>query len=368
MAGHRPGRVGIVGLGNISGQYLATLASLTGVELVAVADRELALSDNVAERTGATAMTVPDLLASPSVDVVLNLTPPPAHAQVALAAIAAGKHVYTEKPLALSTVDAYAVLDAAAGAGVRVGSAPDTFLGTGLQTSLAALRGGMVGEAFAARAYFGVPGHEAWHPAPFFFYAAGGGPVLDMGPYYITALVVHLGPVRAVTARTTRTNRVRTVATGPNAGAPITVEVPTHAEAILEHAGGALSSITLSFETWAEPDPVLEIYGTEGTLRLSDPNTFGGPAYAWLANGPQEWQELPVGGGFAGAGRGIGLAEMVQAIERSRPHRASGELARHVLDVLLAIDRAGRDRAEVELTTTAPEIALVPSGARVADE
>lgn len=360
--------VGIVGVGNISGQYFEQLAQLPSLRVVAVADVDERRAADVAAARGVEAEPADVLLADPRVDVVLNLTVPPAHADVDLAAIAAGKHVHSEKPLALTLDEGAGVLAAAARAGVRVGCAPDTFLGTGLQTSLHALRSGEIGTPFAAAALWGSPGHERWHPNPQFFYAPGGGPVMDMGPYYLTALVVHLGPVIAVQARTARSDRDRHVWSGPLTGTPLTVDVPTYAAAVLEHASGALSTVTLSYETWASSNTLLEIYGTQGTLRLADPNWFSEPVHIWRADGAQEWEERAPSAGFVGAGRGIGVAEMARAIEVGRDHRASGALGLHVLEIMSAIQNAGPGDGTVHLTTTVAPPALVPYGQDVAIE
>ena len=360
--------VGIIGTGNIVGQYLDQLAHQPSTEVVAVADAVTARAEAVASERGLRALGVAELLADEAVDVVLNLTTPPVHAELNLAAIGAGKHVYCEKPFALGLAEGLAVLAAAGQAGLRVGCAPDTFLGVGLQTTLDALQAGEIGQPFAASAFWGSPGHERWHPDPQFFYLAGGGPVLDLGPYYLTALVVHLGPVVRVQACTTTTERPRHVWSGPLEGQPIKVAVPTHATAILEHQGGAKSSVTLSYELWAHSNTGLEIYGTEGTLRLPDPNRFADPVWLWQATGAQEWVERGFTAGFDGAGRGIGVAEMGRAIAVGRPHRASGELAVHVLDVMTAIEASGREARAIELTTTVTPPPLVPGGTDVACE
>ena len=351
--------VGIVGVGVISAQYLDQIAGLTGVRVVAVADVDAARAAQVAASSGARAESVEALLADPAVDIVLNLTTPPFHAEIDRQAVAAGKHVYSEKPLALSFGDGRAVLADAERQSLRVGCAPDTFLGTGLQTTLAALRSGQIGTPFAASAFWSSPGHEQWHPNPGFYYRAGGGPVMDMGPYYLTALVTHLGPVRRVRSVVLTTGRERVVATGPLAGRRIDVEVPTHATAILEHEAGAVSTLTVSFELWESQRPQLEIYGTAGTLVLPDPNCFDGVGAVYGAGGAG-WSQLPVTHGYLGSGRGIGLAEMARAIRDGVPHRASGDLALHVLDVMAAIERPPADGSATTMTTTVDVPALVP--------
>ncbi len=358
--------IGIIGTGDISRQYFDTFAKLDSVELVAIADVDEARAKAKAAERGLQARSVDELLASSDVDLVVNLTPPAAHVEVDHAIIAAGKHVQSEKPLALSLDEGKKLLAAADAAGVQVGCAPDTFLGTGLQTTIHAVRSGTIGTPFAAAAMWGGPGPEPWHPNPQFFFLPGGGPILDMGPYYVTALVAHLGPVTAVTARTLTSNRKRVVGSGPLAGTALRVETPTYASAILEHASGALSTVTLSFETWASGNQLLEIYGTAGTLQLPDPNWFSLKGRVHLADGPEGFAELEDAAGFVETGRGIGAAELLRSVEAGRTPRASGALALHVAEILFAINNARVGDGPVALTTTVEVPALVPLGADVA--
>ncbi len=360
-----PMGVGIVGAGDILGQYLDTLAGIPSVNVVGVAARDIGRVRAALAGRDLRACTVGDLMDDPRVSLVVDLTPPAAHDAVNRAAVAAGKHVYTEKPLALSFDDGAALLASADAAGVLVGGAPDTFLGTGLQTTLHALRSGAIGTPFAATAMWGGPGPEPWHPDPQFFYLRGGGPVLDMGPYYLTALVTHLGPVATVTARTTTTDRARVVGSGPLAGTPLRVEVPTYAAAILEHVSGALTTVTLSFETWASGNQLLEIYGTAGTLRLPDPNHFSLPGAVYRAGGPDEFVPLRDAAGFVAAGRGIGLTELLRASQAHRAPRASGALALHVAEVLFAVNDARPGDGPVAMTTCPKIPEPVPLGADV---
>lgn len=350
-----PLRVGVIGVGVISAQYFASFPTLPELRLTAVADLDTARAAAVAEEQGVAALTVDELLASDDVDVVLNLTIPAAHADVALRAIAHGKHVYGEKPLALSVADGRRVLDAAAAAGVRVGSAPDTVLGTGVQTARRALEDGLVGRPVAAACFWASPGHELWHPAPDFYYREGGGPLLDMGPYYLTALVTLLGPVVRVDGAALRSDRERRIATGPRTDAPLDVEVDTHVTAILTHASGVVSTVTVSFEVWATRNALFEVYGTDGTLAVPDPNTFDGEASAFTREAG-EWLALPESAGFEGAGRGAGLADLARAIAAGVPHRASGALALHVLEIMEAVLTGGG----ATLTTTLERPAAVP--------
>ncbi|PZF65668.1 gfo/Idh/MocA family oxidoreductase [Curtobacterium sp. MCPF17_047] len=354
-----PLRVGMVGVGNISRQYLEQFPSLPDLRLTAVADLDTARAATVADEQGVHALGVDELLQSDEVDVVLNLTVPAAHAEVALRALAAGKHVYGEKPLALSTAEASPVLAAARTAGRRVGSAPDTVLGTGVQTARAALDEGRIGTPVAAAVSWSAPGHELWHPAPGFYYQPGGGPLLDMGPYYLTSLVTFFGSVVRVSGSTTRSTRERTVATGPNAGQVLAVDVDTHVVAILEHEGGVVSTLTVSFEVWATEAPLFEVHGTAGSLSVADPNRFSDPTRI-AAPADRTFRELPVLAGFPDAGRGVGLADMARAIASGEPHRASGDLAFHVLDVMESIVTAGRTHGVVEVVSRASRPAAVP--------
>jgi predicted dehydrogenase len=322
-----PVGIAVVGAGVISKQYLTNLATFPDVAVRAVADIDTERAKEVAATHGvpfggdvATALTLPD------VDIVLNLTIPAAHAEVDLAALAAGKHVYSEKPLALDRAAAAKVRAQAQAAGLAVGCAPDTFLGAGVQSALRALRSGMIGTPIAAIASFQSPGPERWHPSPEFLFQPGAGPLFDMGPYYLTALVALLGPIRqvAATARTGRAERV--IGAGPKVGTVFPVGTPTHVTALLEFTSGPSASLTLSFDAsgggyW------LEVTGTEGSLALPDPNTFGGPLR--IRRPGADWEDLPVTG--TEVGRGIGLLDMARGIRTGTPHRASGDLAEHVL-------------------------------------
>jgi predicted dehydrogenase len=356
-------RIGIVGTGVISGTYLDHLAKLPGVEVVAVADLDVSRAQVIADKNpGIRALTSAELMADPEVDIVVNLTIPAAHAPVHQAALQAGKHTYGEKPLAVDRAEAEPLLKLAAANDLRIGCAPDTVLGTGTQTARAAVDRGDIGVPTAATAFMVTPGHELWHPSPEFYYQSGGGPLLDMGPYYVTSLVTLLGPVRRVTGRAGRSKEQRTIHTGPRAGETFSVEIPTHVTGILEHESGALTTLLMSFDVWAAWLPRIELYGTEGSLSVPDPNGFDGKVeIATAAN--REWTELPVAGGYAGAGRGVGVADMARAIRTGQPHRASGSLAYHVLDVLESLLEAAAQDQPVDVASTVERPAAVPLGA-----
>ncbi|MFF3376660.1 Gfo/Idh/MocA family protein [Streptomyces sp. NPDC002680] len=340
----QPLKIGLVGAGAISSAYLDRLTVLESLELVAVADLEPQRAAAVLERVP-TARTadVDDLLAASDVDLVLNLTVPQAHAEVALRAIAAGKPVYGEKPLAGTAADAATMLAAADRAGLALGCAPDTVLGTGIQTARKAVDDGEIGTPIAATATMVTPGHEAWHPNPDFYYQPGGGPLLDMGPYYLTALVTMLGPVVRVTGAATRTRSERVIGSGPRRGEVIPVDVDTHVTGVLEHRGGVLSTIVMSFDAVDSKASRIEVHGERGSLVVPDPNNFDGDV-AIRRLGGTGWEVLPVSAGYRDTGRGCGLADLATATPQ-RPPRASGLLAHHVLDVmeqLLESAHAGR--------------------------
>ena len=360
-------RVGIVGAGQISGAYLSTLRRLSNVDVVAVGDLDEARARTAAATTpGARPLAVADLLAADDVDLVLNLTTPAAHAEIARAAIAAGKHVYGEKPLAVTTVQAGAMLAAAARAGVRLGCAPDTVLGTGVQTARACLDSGEIGKPIAATAFMVTPGHERWHPAPEFYYQPGGGPLFDMGPYYLTALVTLLGPVRCVAGMAATPRATRVIGSGPRAGAEIEVAVATHVTGVLEHANGALSTLVMSFDVWAGRLPLIEVYGTAGSLSVPDPNRFDGAVQIFRA-GAEDWAPVPEAGGYRGAARGYGVSDLASALTAGTAHRANGEIAYHVLDVMESLLAAADSGQAVDITSSCDRPPAVPFGARPDD-
>ena len=351
--------VGVVGMGAISEAYLETLDVLTSLRLLAVCDVDHERAVMAAERRpGVRPLAVDELLADPEVDVVVNLTPPAHHSSVALAAIAAGKSVYNEKPLAVTVAEGRELLHAAAIAGVRVGAAPDTVLGRGVQSARHYLDAGVIGPPSAAVASFMCPGHESWHPRPDFYYALGGGPLYDMGPYYVTALVTLLGPVMSVVGAGNAPRTTRTIRSGPRAGETIPVEVLTHVAGIVTHESGAVSTITMSFDavgTRAEP---IEVHGPVGSLVVPDPNRFDGSVLL-RSVGNNAWSGLPEAGGYAVGGRGIGVAELMTAHDPAHA-RTSGALALHVLNVLEALIDSARGGRAIEVTSPAVQPPPVP--------
>lgn len=353
-------RVGIIGCGNISGIYCQAAARYEQLNIVACADIDLPRAQARArEYHIERACTVDEILADERIDLIINLTIPQAHAEVSIRALEAGKHVYTEKPLAISFADGRRILDTARARGLRVGSAPDTFLGAGLQTGRKAVDDGLIGRPVAATAFMLGHGHEHWHPDPAFFYQRGAGPMFDMGPYYLTALIQLLGPIRRVTGATQTTFAQRVITSEPKRGETIQVEVPTHIAGVLEFASGAIATLVTSFDVWHAQVPLLEIYGSEGTLSLPDPNHFSGTVRVRRMDQPES-QELAHIRPEVDNDRGIGAAEMLEAHEKRRPHRASGEVALHVLEAMEGFHLAAQSGRHYEMTTSCERSPLLP--------
>ena len=340
-----PVRIGLIGCGRISAAYLEAAPDYPVLDIVACADLDRSAAARVAAEFGLQALDVDALLARGDIEAILNLTVPGAHAPVNLAALQAGKHVYCEKPFAVDPAAGAGVLAAARQRGLRVGGAPDTFLGAGHQTVRALVDAGRIGRVVAATAIWLGHGHEGWHPSPAFFYAPGGGPHFDMAPYHLTALVHALGPVRAVTAMAGRAFDTRTVGSGPDAGAAVPVQVSTHLSGTIEMVSGCLVTIAMSYDVWRHSNPRMELHGTAGSISAPDPNRFGGPVA--VADPGGEWTEAPLRPGPARNARSIGLADLCMGLRTGAPHRCSGELAQHVLEVMDALERSAERRAQV---------------------
>ncbi len=352
-------KVGVIGCGNISTIYLKSPQLFPILEITTCADLDRSRAEAKAAEFGIRAAEVDELLDDPAIEIVLNLTIPAAHAQVAQAALAHGKSVYNEKPLALNTADGRALIDAAHARRLRVGCAPDTFLGGGLQTCRKLIDDGWIGEPVAATAFMMSHGHESWHPSPEFYYQRGGGPMFDMGPYYVTALVSLLGPVRRVTGSTRITFPERTITSQPKYGQKVQVEVPTHVVGVLDFASGAVANIITTFDVWAAELPRIEIYGTHGSLSVPDPNTFGGPVRIRRA-GSKEWQDVPIPFHYTTNSRGLGVADMAYALRSGRAHRANADLAFHVLEIMETIHVASDEGRHVTLTSSCERPAALP--------
>ncbi len=329
-----PVKVGVVGCGNISGIYFKNLDMFRGTQLVAC-------SDLIPERSAAKVSEYPyvracsteELLADPEIGIVVNLTTPGSHYEVNLLALQAGKSVHVEKPLSITREQGRELVELARSKELRLGGAPDTFLGGGIQTCRKLIDDGWIGEPIGATAFMVNHGHESWHPDPAFYYQVGGGPMFDMGPYYLTALVALMGPIRRVTGSTRASFPERTITSEPKYGTKVKVEVPTHIAGIMEFANGAIGTILTTFDVWGSNLPRIEIYGTEGSLSVPDPNTFGGPVLV-RRMGASHWSDVPLTHGFAENSRGIAVADMASAIRSGRPHRANGDLAYHVLEAM----------------------------------
>jgi predicted dehydrogenase len=343
--------VGLIGCGVISSIYLEAPHTFDILNIVACADIDMERAKAQAERYNVPkACTVEELLADPDIDVVLNLTIPRVHAEIGIAAIEGGKATYSEKPLAINRQQGKALLDVGQAKSLRIGCAPDTFLGGGIQTCIKLIDDGAIGIPVAATAFMAGHGPESWHPDPDFFYQVGAGPMFDMGPYYLTALIAMLGPVRRVTGSARISFPERLITSQPKHGTKITVNTPTHIAGVMDFESGVVGTIITSFDVWSHHLPRIEIYGSEGSLSVPDPNTFGGPVYLRRAQ-DKEWQEVPLTHGYAKNLRGIGLADMAYALQANRPHRASGALAYHVLDIMESIHDASREGKHIELTS-----------------
>ncbi|MBE1878381.1 Gfo/Idh/MocA family protein [Myceligenerans pegani] len=352
--------VGIIGAGNISDQYLGNLTRFPDVEVRFVADLDEARAAAQATAYGVGASGgVDELLARDDIEVVLNLTVPAVHTDVSRRVLAAGKHVWSEKPLALDRDAAATLLADAEAAGLRVACAPDTVLGNGIQTALRAIARGDIGQPLTATTMFHVPGPDVWHPNPDFFFAPGGGPVLDMGPYYLTTLVHVFGSAARAQAVASTSRTSRTVGSGPRAGETFAVLVPTHHAAIIEFDGGASAQSTFSFQHALPRYGLVEINGTEGTIVLPDPNGFDGDSVLWRhgVDGPTT---IPAAG--PEYGRGAGVVDLVRSIRDGGTERASGAVAAHVLDIMLSIQEAAHAGRPVEIASAVGPVEPLPEG------
>lgn len=359
----KPVKVAVIGCGVISDIYLTNSAKWYILDVVAVSDLDMERARSKAAKYSIPkALTVDEVLADPEIELILNLTIPAAHGPLALRALKAGKSVYNEKPLAISREDAQAMLTEAAARGLRVGGAPDTFLGAGLQTCRKLIDAGAIGQPVAALAYMMSRGPDKWHPDPDFFFKVGAGPLFDMAPYYLTALISLFGPIRRVTASGRITYPVRKVHAGPKAGATIQVETPTHISSVLEFASGPIATLVTSFDVWDGYRPYVEVNGSAGTMGVPDPNTFGGPVKLHNSDADTAAHEEALAFGNAENSRALGLADMAYAIRTGRPHRASGQLTYHVLDVMHAILEAAKDGRHVEIASTCQRPAPLPQG------
>lgn len=358
----QPLNVGVIGAGNVSSQYLNAAKLFQAFQITALADLDVGRAKARAEEFGvAKALSVDDLLVDDTLDLIINLTIPSTHVAVSQRILEAGKSVYSEKPLGTVREEAEPLLELARANNLRIGCAPDTFLGAGLQTSRKVIDDGWIGEPLGATAFMMGRGMEMWHPDPYFFYQPGAGPLFDVGVYYVTALVHLLGPVKKVASTAQTTFSERLITSQPLFGTRIPVGTPTHISSLLSFESGVAGTLMASFDVWASDVPRIEIYGSEGTLSVPDPNTFGGPVRIRRA-GATEWSTLPLTHGYPENSRGLGVADMAHALASGRPHRASGDLAYHVLDIMQSILEAAEAEKTLTLGSRVDRPALFPLG------
>ena len=356
-----PVTVGVIGCGNISDAYFAADETFDVIDIVACADIDLDRAEQKAAQHDIPKGCAPEeLLADPEIEVVINITPPAVHVEVCLQILEAGKHAYVEKPFGISTAEARAVLETARENDLLVGAAPDTFLGAGLQTCRSVIESGRIGEPIGATAIWTSPGHESWHPNPEIFYGTGGGPMFDMGPYYLTALVFLLGPVVRVAGSTTAGFAERTITAESRRGETFDVEVPTHESGVLTFESGQVATVTTSYDVQGStfPFPAFEIYGTEGSLSIPDPNHFEGPVRV-RERGEETFEEIPLTHEYTD-GRGAGVADMAYAIRSDWEQRASGALGYHVLEIMEGVRNSSEGSEYVELDAELEQPAPLP--------
>ena len=351
-------KIGIIGCGTISGAYFEGARRTDILEIKACADIRQNAAISQAEKYNCESLTVEELLSDAEIELVVNLTIPRVHVDVGIQVLNAGKHVYSEKPLGVDIESGTQLINTAAEKGLRVGSAPDTFLGGGIQTSRLAIDTMKIGKPLAGTAFMCGHGPESWHPNPAFYYDIGGGPMLDMGPYYITALVNLLGPVKRVAAITTKAFEERIASSQAVDGLRIPVNTTTHLTGVIEFESGVIITMIMSFDMWRHSLPCIEIYGEKGSIRVPDPNTFGGPVAICPAGG--DWEDVPIT--YPNNARMIGVIDMVSAIQSDRIHRANGDLAYHVLEVMLAFDKSSESGEHVLITSTTERPAPLSSG------
>ena len=355
-------RVGIIGCGNISTTYLKFAPMFKSLELAAVADINMSAAQARATEYSVRADTVEDLLAAKDVDVIVNLTVPAVHYDVTRRILEAGKHAYSEKPLVLSLDEGKKLQEMSAKRNLRVGSAPDTFMGGSHQLARAAIDEGAVGRIIGGTCHVMSHGMEHWHPNPDFFFQPGGGPILDLGPYYITNLIQLIGPVKSVAALANASFPTRLISNGPRHGETVPVDTPTNIHALLEFVNGASVTLSASWDVWKHSHPNMELYGETGSLFVPDPNFFGGEVeLAGADGGIQVLAERghPFGVPNQKDGQGndranyrcAGLADMATAIAEGRPHRCNLDLAVHAVDVMVSILRSGAEKRFIDMTS-----------------
>jgi predicted dehydrogenase len=349
----KPMQIGIIGCGSISNAYFNACKKFPFLKVAAAADLDLERAKaKAAEHGVARSCSVEDMLADKEIELVVNLTIPKAHAPVALKALDSGKHVFGEKPFALNRAEGEAMVAKAKAKGLRLGCAPDTVLGCAVQSARKYIDEGVVGSIIGGNAFMLCGGHETWHPSPEFYYEVGGGPMFDMGPYYLHALITLLGPVKRVCGVTSTTFPTRTITSQPKHGKVVKVDVPTHIVTVLEFSCGAVITLTTSFDIkGGHTMPNIELYGTAGSIQVADPNGTGGPVKIKRAK-LHDWTEYERTHPYKDGSRGVGVADMAQAIRTGRPHRANDAIAMHALDVMQAVHDASASGKYITLTST----------------
>jgi predicted dehydrogenase len=354
-------KIGVIGCGNISNAYLSAAKKFDILEVKSCADINMEAAAAKAEEHGIEAVTVEKMLVDPEIEIIVNLTVPKAHVEVGLKCLDAGKNVYSEKPLAISFEDGEKIISAARNKGLLVGCAPDTFLGGGQQTCRKLVDDGWIGRPTSGTAMFMGSGPEPWHPSPAFFYQLGGGPMLDVGPYYVTALVNLLGPAKQIVAFTGKAREERIAGHETIKGTKIPVDVPTHYAGAIKFHNGAIINMVASFDVYGHGHNPIELYGTGGSLQVPDPNTFGGAVKAKVGGG--EWNDVGFTHGYTENMRSIGVADMAYAVRKpERGYRCKGELALHVLEIMLGFERASESGQVYDLRTTCERPAALPMG------
>ncbi len=356
-------KLGIIGCGNISKAYINAMQIFPVLDIIACADINVEAAQKAAQAWGIEALSIDDLLTRADIDIILNLTIPQAHASVSLQALNAGKHVHLEKPLALDRAEGQSVINTAKALGLRVSCAPDTFLGAGIQTARKYIDEGAIGRVVAGTAFMMCPGHESWHPNPSFYYEKGGGPVFDMAPYYLTALVNLLGPIQQVIATTAITYPTRTITSEPRNGEVISVEVPTHVSGNLIFENGAMITMVMSFDVHRHSTHPIELHGEAGSMQVPDPNTFGGQVKISKSR-HDDWHEQPLVNDYTENMRGIGAADLAFSLMNEREHRCHSDMAFHVLDVMQALHESSDLGKAIMIESSCERPAALPLGVK----
>jgi predicted dehydrogenase len=352
-------KVGIIGCGNISGAYLKGAKAFNNIEVVSCADINMEAALAKAEEFEIKAVSVDEILADKDIEIIINLTTPQGHAPVNIQALNAGKHVHCEKPFAITLEEGQAVLKLAKEKNLYVGCAPDTFLGGGIQTCRKIIDDNWIGKPISGTASMMCAGHESWHPNPGFYYLNGGGPLFDMGPYYITALINLLGPVTRVCASTGKGFKTRTCTAEATNGTILPVETATHLTGILDFECGAIITVIMSFDVQKNSHKPIEIYGTTGSILVPDPNGFGGPVM--VSTNRAEWKEMPLTHKYTENSRIFGVSDMADAIQAGRTNRCAGELAYHVLEVMHAFQKSSDNGCHVNIESTCEQPSALPA-------